>query len=159
MDRLEKAMSAAKRNGKYGALIFIDLDNFKLLNDTMGHDKGDELLIEVAARLKNCVRDSDTVSRLGGDEFVLMLEDLHRLSIEAEAFARTVGSKILEALDFTQEFNGHQQRTTPSIGITLFNQESESLQCILKQADSAMYISKNAGRNTMSFYENCAAND
>jgi diguanylate cyclase (GGDEF)-like protein/PAS domain S-box-containing protein len=153
MDRLEKALTTTARSKQFGALVFIDLDNFKILNDTLGHDKGDQLLKEIAERLKSCVRDSDTVSRLGGDEFVILLEDLHQLPIEAKKSARIVGKKILDALNHTFDFDGYQHLSTASIGIALFNHETVGLDELLKQADAAMYKSKVAGRNRMTFYE------
>jgi diguanylate cyclase (GGDEF)-like protein/PAS domain S-box-containing protein len=153
MDRLERALTITARSKQFGAVIFIDLDNFKILNDTLGHDKGDYLLKEMAERLKNCVRDSDTVSRFGGDEFVMILEGLHHLPEEAKEIARNVGEKILDSLNHSFDFEGYQHLSTPSIGIALFSHETVGVDELLKQADTAMYKSKVAGRNRMTFYE------
>jgi diguanylate cyclase (GGDEF)-like protein/PAS domain S-box-containing protein len=152
VDRLEKALISSVRSKSFGALMFIDLDNFKILNDTLGHDKGDMLLQEVATRLKSCVRDEDTVSRLGGDEFVIMIENLNSDIDEASAFAEMIGNKILNELNHTFDFDGYQHLSTPSIGITLFNNQTKNVNEIIKQADTAMYQSKAAGRNRMTFY-------
>ncbi|MEZ0317159.1 MAG: diguanylate cyclase, partial [Methylophilaceae bacterium] len=153
MDRLEKALSATRRKKLFGALIFIDLDNFKMLNDTLGHDKGDLLLQEVATRLKRCVRDCDTVARLGGDEFVMMVEDLNSVQAPAIALARIIGQKILNELNHTFDFDGYQHLSTPSIGIALFNHHTKDVDELIKQADTAMYKSKSAGRNRLTFYQ------
>ena len=151
-DRLEKALVSCVRSKNYGTLMFIDLDNFKTLNDTLGHDKGDMLLQEVAARLKLCVRDEDTVARLGGDEFVIMIENLNDDVDQASAFAHMIGNKILSELNHTFDFDGYQHLSTPSIGIAQFNKETKSVGELIKQADTAMYQSKAAGRNRFTFY-------
>lgn len=153
MDRLGKAIITTVRNKQYGALIFIDLDNFKTLNDTMGHDTGDLLLQEVGKRLSDCVREIDTVARLGGDEFVIVLEDLSGVQDQALVQARVVGEKILQALNQIIDFDGFQHISTPSIGVAMFDHQTESIDELLKQADMAMYKSKAAGRNTLSFFE------
>jgi len=151
-DRLEKALVSCVRSKNYGTLMFIDLDNFKTLNDTLGHDKGDMLLQEIATRLKLCVRDEDTVARLGGDEFVIMIENLNDDVDQASAFAHMIGNKILSELNHTFDFDGYQHLSTPSIGIALFNKETKSVGELIKQADTAMYQSKAAGRNRFTFY-------
>jgi diguanylate cyclase (GGDEF)-like protein/PAS domain S-box-containing protein len=153
MDRLMHAVGITKRQHHGGALMFIDLDNFKALNDTLGHDKGDLLLEQVAGRLQHYVRKSNTVARFGGDEFVILLEDLHPHFDQAAAQVRMVAAKILA--DFQQPFDiaGHEHRCTPSIGIALFDGEPESAEDILKRADVAMYEAKSGGRNGMRFFD------
>ncbi len=121
MDRLHQALATSARTLKHGALLFIDLDNFKTLNDTHGHDMGDLLLQQVADRLLGCVRDEDTVSRLGGDEFVVMLENLHENTKIAVAETELVGEKILSTLNKPYQLAEHNYLSTPSIGIALFN--------------------------------------
>jgi diguanylate cyclase (GGDEF)-like protein/PAS domain S-box-containing protein len=153
IDRLSKALSSSSRSGHEGAILFIDLDNFKNLNDTLGHDKGDLLLQQVAQRLLACVRDEDTVARLGGDEFVVMLEDLSELPIEAAAQIESVGEKILASLRNSYQLGEHPYRCTPSIGATLFDSHFEAIDELFKQADIAMYQAKVAGRNTMRFFD------
>ena len=120
LDRLQQALAASARSKKYGALLFIDLDNFKSLNDHLGHDMGDVLLQQVAQRLIDCVREGDTVSRQGGDEFVVMLEELSENTEEAAAKAKTIGEKIIASLNQAYQLTSHEYRNTPSIGITLF---------------------------------------
>ena len=153
MDRLEKALSTGLRHQRSGALLFVDLDNFKTLNDTLGHDKGDLLLQQVAQRLCTCVRDCDTVARLGGDEFVVMLEDLSANPQEAAAQAEVVGAKILAALNQNYRLASYEHHSTPSIGITLFGESNEGIDEPLKRADLAMYQAKAAGRNTLRFFD------
>lgn len=153
LTRLEHALAKTADNKEYGALIFIDMDNFKNLNDTMGHEQGDLLLQTVASTLKACVRDQDTVARLGGDEFVVMLEDLSVIRSKAKLRAVTIGNKILAKLDSTLSFDGYEHQSSSSIGIALFNRQTNSISDLLKQADTAMYLSKAAGRNTVSFFE------
>jgi diguanylate cyclase (GGDEF)-like protein len=153
LDRLNQALASSLRSGQAGALLFIDLDNFKDLNDTLGHDKGDLLLQQVAQRLATCVRKADTVARLGGDEFVVMLEDLSGNLREAATQAEIVGEKILATLSQTYRFAGYEQRSTPSIGATLFGDNKNSVDELLKQADLAMYQAKAAGRNTLRFFD------
>jgi diguanylate cyclase (GGDEF)-like protein/PAS domain S-box-containing protein len=154
LDRLEQALHVSTRHARKNALLFIDLDNFKTLNDTRGHFQGDALLIEVAQRLKTCIREGDTVARLGSDEFVLMLEDLSVDAIEAATQVETVADKILHAFvaDFTLEGGAHH--CTPSIGITLFGGEThEGSEQPLKRAELAMFQAKAAGRNTLRFFD------
>ena len=153
MDRLKHALAASARNSKAGALLFIDLDNFKAINDTLGHDSGDLLLQQVARRLEGCVRNGDTVARIGGDEFVVMLEDLSMDAMEAAAHAETVGNKILAALNVPYDASLRGSRCTPSIGITLFDDRQQSIDELLRQADIAMYESKKFGRNTLHFFD------
>jgi len=153
LDRLQQALVSKARNGREGALLFIDLDNFKVLNDTLGHDIGDRLLQQVAQRLVTCVREGDTVARLGGDEFIVMLEDLSKSSREAATQTETIGEKILDTLNQTYHLSGHEHRSTPSIGVTLFGSAKNSVEELLKRADLAMYQAKAAGRNTMRFFD------
>ena len=153
LDRLRQALSSIGRSGRTGALLFIDLDNFKTLNDTLGHDIGDILLQQVASRLELCVREGDTVARLGGDEFVVMLEELSKNSFEAAEQAKAVGNKILTTLNQSYQLSSHEYHNTPSIGITLFNTGLQEIDELMKQADIAMYQSKKAGRNTLHFFD------
>jgi diguanylate cyclase (GGDEF)-like protein/PAS domain S-box-containing protein len=153
IDRLQQAITASARSGREGALLFIDLDNFKTLNDTLGHDKGDLLLQQVAQRLSDSVREGDTVARLGGDEFVVMLEGLDVSPEEAAPQAQAVGEKILVALNEPYLLGNHKHHSTPSIGVTLFGGNQGTVDELLKRADFAMYQSKAAGRNTLRFFD------
>ena len=153
MDRMQQVIAASVRSGQYGALLFLDLDHFKTLNDTLGHEVGDLLLRQVADRLKTCVRREDTVARLGGDEFVVMLDELSPHSEEAAAHARRVGEKILRTLNLPYELNGHTYHSTPSIGATLLGGSMQSSVELLKQADIAMYQVKSQGRNALCFFD------
>jgi diguanylate cyclase (GGDEF)-like protein/PAS domain S-box-containing protein len=152
-DRLQQALIASTRSQREGALLFIDLDNFKTLNDTLGHDKGDLLLQEVARRVSDCLRECDTVARLGGDEFVVMLEDLSDNSLEAASQAEGVGEKILTAISQPYDLAGQDYRCSSSIGVTLFDAPHHSSDELMKRADLAMYQSKAAGRNTLRFFD------
>ncbi|MEI8327029.1 MAG: EAL domain-containing protein, partial [Betaproteobacteria bacterium] len=153
LERLNKGLLASARNGREGALMFIDLDNFKTLNDTLGHDQGDRLLELVAKRLCSCVRDSDTVSRLGGDEFVVVLEGLSANPIEAAQQAEHVGKNILQSLSQAYSLSNQQYHCTSSIGVTLFGEHHDSSDTLLRRADIAMYQAKDAGRNTLRFFD------
>lgn len=153
MDRLDQALVSSARNGQTGALFFIDLDHFKQLNDTLGHDIGDLLLQQVALRLKSCIREGDTAARLGGDEFVVMIGELGSDMAEARDEAEAVGNKILTALNQTYLLATHEYHSTPSIGITLFSNKQPVAAEVLKQADLALYQSKKAGRNTLHFFD------
>lgn len=153
MDRLKHALSSSARSGRQGALLFIDLDNFKTLNDTLGHSNGDLLLQQVAQRLEACVREGDTVSRFGGDEFVVLLENLSDNAVESAAQTETVGMKILDSLNTPYLLAEHEYRSTSSIGATLFNGHQQAQAAIMVQADQAMYQAKNAGGNTLRFFE------
>ena len=152
-DRLQHALASSRRSGRQGALLFIDLDNFKALNDTLGHDIGDLLLIQVAQRLASCTREGDTLARLGGDEFMVMLEGLSVLAIEAAEQTKDVGAKILAALSQPYQLAAHEYHCTTSIGATLFNLHRPVIEELLKQADIAMYQAKKAGRNTLRFFD------
>jgi len=153
LDRLKQALASSRRNNQEGALLFIDLDDFKTLNDTLGHNIGDLLLQQVAQRLLSCVRESDTVARLGGDEFVVLLEDLSNLPMEAAAQTEAVGEKILATLVKPYLLDEQECRSTPSIGAALFNSRALEMDELFKQADIAMYQAKKAGRNTMRFFD------
>lgn len=157
-DRLSLALSASNRNKTHGALMFLDLDNFKTLNDTLGHDRGDQLLIEVAHRLQNCVREVDTVARLGGDEFVVMLEFLDEQETEAAIQTYAVAEKIRSSLSDLYLLKSNLDKkpqplvehySTGSIGFVLFLGHETSSEELLKRADLAMYQAKQAGRNVI----------
>jgi len=152
-DRLFQAMSSSDRSGQVGALLFIDLDNFKTINDTLGHARGDQLLQQVAIRLKSCVRLGDTVARLGGDEFVVLLEDLGEQAVHAAAQAEVIGEKILATLNQPYQLGSRDLINTPSIGVSLFNGHQQLSTELFKQADIAMYQAKNEGRNTLRFFD------
>ncbi|MDD5300571.1 MAG: diguanylate cyclase [Gallionella sp.] len=161
-DRLGQTMAASKRSGHYGALMFLDLDNFKPLNDTYGHGVGDLLLIEVAHRLISCVRETDTVARFGGDEFVVMLSELDEDKAESTAQAAIVAEKIRTTLAepylLTFKHEGEAETTVEhhcaaSIGVVLFISHDASPEDIIKWADMAMYQAKEGGRNAVSFYD------
>jgi diguanylate cyclase (GGDEF)-like protein len=153
-DRLKQGMAASQRDRSFSALLFLDLDDFKTLNDTRGHDVGDQLLQQVARRLLECVRSGDTVARLGGDEFVVMLVGLGVIETTAAAHAEVVGEKILTVLNQSYQIGNHAHRSTPSIGITLFGGGGpEQIDEPLKRADLAMYQAKAAGRNTLRFFD------
>ena len=153
MDRLHQTLAASLRNKQEGALLFVDLDHFKTINDTSGHDMGDLLLQEVAKRLATCTRDADTVARTGGDEFVVVLDGLSEIPEEAAAQAEIVGEKILSVLAEPYPIQGREIRSTPSIGITLFGDQQGSIEELMKQADIAMYQAKSAGRNALRFFD------
>jgi len=152
-DRLQLALVASARSKRKGALMFLDLDNFKTLNDVHGHDQGDLLLQQVAKRLSGCVREVDTVARLGGDEFVVMLIDLSADPRVAAAQVRTAGEHVLGALNHSWMLAGHDHHNTASIGITLFSGYEKTVDELLKQADLAMYQAKAAGGNTLRFFD------
>ena len=153
LDRLRLALSAVRRSGRVGALLFIDLDNFKSLNDTLGHDKGDRLLEAVARRLEGCVRKSNTVARLGGDEFVIMIEDIAGDAVTAATHAELVVRKVLAGFTRRFELSGTAYHCTPSVGVALFDQHIGDVDELLKQADLAMYNAKAMGRNTACFFD------
>ena len=153
MDRLKQALVGSRRSERYGALLFLDLDNFKTLNDTRGHDVGDLLLIEIAQRLNASVREGDTVARLGGDEFVLILEDLSEDIKEAAIQAGLVGEKVREALALPYLLKGVEFNCTVSIGIGLFFNHDESADDLLKHTDLAMYHAKECGHNNVRFFD------
>ncbi|WP_161599013.1 diguanylate cyclase domain-containing protein [Aidingimonas lacisalsi] len=153
LDHLQHALNTSERTHSHGALLMLDLDHFKQLNDTHGHDKGDLLLQRMANRLSDCVRAGDTVCRLGGDEFVILLENLDESLNTAVTQAERVGNKIIETLLPTYDLEGVSCQITTSLGITMFGDEPVSSDWVLKQADLALYRSKEAGRNCLHFYD------
>jgi diguanylate cyclase (GGDEF)-like protein len=161
-DRLRQAMAANRRSGCFGALMLVDLDNFKPANDAHGHGVGDILLVEVAVRLKSCVREVDTVARLGGDEFVVMLSDLNTDKPESTAQAGIIAEKLRTALAKPYVLRVRHEgaaetivehRCTASIGVALFGKDDADQEDILKRADMAMYQAKEAGRNVVLFVD------
>jgi diguanylate cyclase (GGDEF)-like protein/PAS domain S-box-containing protein len=154
MDRLGQALIASKRSQEYGALLMLDLDYFKQLNDTRGHDVGDQLLVEVARRLSGNVRQEDTVSRLGGDEYMLILEGLGVEETAAHHQAEQVAEKIRLALNqpYALAGGGPPYPCSASIGVSLFHSHQDSIEALFKQADIALYQAKGAGRNAVRFY-------
>jgi diguanylate cyclase (GGDEF)-like protein/PAS domain S-box-containing protein len=153
MDRLEQTLANIAHSGSHGALLFIDLDHFKILNDTIGHEVGDRLLCGVAARLTGSVREGDTIARLGGDEFVVILANLGRCAEEAAGYARSIAEQILEALNQPYSIGKRTLHSTPSIGVALIGAANTSVDELIKQADIAMYQAKAGGRNTLRFFD------
>jgi diguanylate cyclase (GGDEF)-like protein/PAS domain S-box-containing protein len=153
MERLRHAMASSTRNLSHGALLFIDLDNFKTLNDTKGHDVGDLLLIEVARRLQTCLREGDTVARLGGDEFVVLIEGLSEAVTQAAAQAEAVGEKIRESINQPYRLRDFEHHASGSIGISLFRGHDVAADELFKRADTAMYQAKHSGRNALRFFD------
>jgi diguanylate cyclase (GGDEF)-like protein len=147
-DRLRQAISTAKRDNGHAALMFIDLDKFKPVNDELGHDIGDLLLKEVAHRLHNCVRESDTVSRIGGDEFVVLLPN-----VDAAEDAMHVAEKILYSLNLPFELAGNHINISASLGVAIYPEHGSDEKALTKNADSAMYNAKNNGRNNVCLYQ------
>jgi diguanylate cyclase (GGDEF)-like protein/PAS domain S-box-containing protein len=152
LERLRQTVAASRRSGRLRALVFIDLDNFKTLNDTLGHHVGDLLLKEAGQRVVTCLRAVDTAARVGGDEFVVILEELSRNAEEAASQAKAVSEKILASLSEPYVLAGRVCASTPSMGITVFGQGNESATEILQQADIAMYRAKGDGRAAIRFF-------
>ena len=161
-DRLTLTMAASARSGLYGAVMFLDLDNFKPLNDSHGHEAGDLLLIEVAVRMKSCVREMDTVARVGGDEFVVMISELNTDHAESVVQASLIAEKIRFALAqpylLSLKREGGAEATvehhcTASIGVVVFVNHEDSQENILKWADAAMYRAKEKKRNSVEFFD------
>ncbi len=153
LDRLNQALAASMRSGRHGALLFLDLDNFKIINDTQGHVMGDQLLIAVAQRLQACVREGDSVARLGGDEFVVVLEDLSSKADEAATQTELVAEKIQNELKRPCVLDKYKCLTTASIGISLFFNHRDNAEELLRHADVAMYQAKTSGRNAIRFFD------
>ncbi len=154
LDRLHRSCISLERNRHHAALLFIDLDNFKNLNDTRGHDLGDQLLAQVAGRLRECVRASDTVARFGGDEFVVLADTLATTAEQARNDAHKLAHKIARALRQPYTLaDGHVYHSTPSVGVTLFAHPTQPVDELLRQADFAMYQAKTAGRNAVRFFD------
>ena len=153
MDRLRSALLVSARSQRYGAVLFLDMDRFKTLNDTLGHDVGDLLLIEVAKRIQTCVREVDSVARFGGDEFVILLEEVDAHSEEASRKVALISEKIRAALALPYLLNGEEQHSSPSIGVCLYQGSQTSVDTLLKQADMAMYQAKDSGRNAVRFFD------
>ena len=152
-DRLRYALAASARHHNHGAVLFIDLDDFKTLNDTKGHNIGDLLLIEVARRLQACMREKDTVARVGGDEFVVILEELSEDALQAAVQTEAVADKILASISQSYLLQGYEYHSSTSIGISLFHHQECTMDELLKRADTAMYQAKVAGRKTKRFYD------
>lgn len=151
-DRLAHAVATSRRNGLYGAILFLDLDNFKALNDTRGHDAGDKLLIEIAHRLRSNLREGDTVARIGGDEFVMIMEGLGSSEHAAAALAEQIGDKLNRVVAQRFTVGAVEFQCTTSIGVRLFGQ-GERVEELLRQADLALYHAKSAGRNQVRFFD------
>jgi diguanylate cyclase (GGDEF)-like protein len=147
-DRLEQAVASAQRNRSLVAVLFVDLDHFKAVNDAHGHHAGDQLLREIGERAKSCVREIDTVCRLGGDEFVLVLPDLHEAG-DAGAVAR----KLVAALSAPYAIEGRELAITPTVGVSIYPHHGADADTLIRNADSAMYHAKESGKNKYRFYE------
>ncbi len=152
LDRLEQEINAAKRNKNFGTVVFMDLDKFKILNDSLGHHIGDELLIQVAGRIKSCIREKDTACRLGGDEFVVLISNQAEDVKQAAKQAAIVAEKIRTAINTPFLLGNSEQSFSTSIGISLFPETTDKANAILQQADTAMYRSKETGRNAINFF-------
>jgi len=153
LDRLQLSRVASEQSRSHCALMFLDIDRFKQLNDTLGHDVGDALLRQVSQRLLPCVQEGDCVSRFGGDEFVVLLNALSHDPAEAETQARSVANKMLDALSLTYNLNGHAYDSTLSAGVVVFLGDQEPVGDLLRKADLAMYRAKSMGRNTMCLFD------
>ncbi len=153
MDRISLALTASARSQHFGAILFLDMDRFKTLNDTLGHDFGDLLLIEVAKRMQLCVREADTVARLGGDEFVVLIDEISTRAEDASQRAALIAEKIRASLSAPYRLDGHEHHSSPSIGVSLYRGNEESADTLLKHADLAMYQAKDSGRNAVRFFD------
>ncbi len=153
LDRLQQAMALGTRTSAYGALLFLDLDHFKTVNDTRGHAAGDKLLVAVARRLQSCVREGDSVARMGGDEFVVVLENLSGVETEAAALTEVIAEKILSELNQPYVLTEFECVSTASIGVSLFRGHHESAADLLQHTDVAMYQAKAEGRNAIRFFD------
>jgi diguanylate cyclase (GGDEF)-like protein/PAS domain S-box-containing protein len=153
LDRLDQSLATSQRNGRHGAVLFIDLDNFKALNDTLGHGMGDRLLKNIAQRLQAALRAQDSVARWGGDEFVVLLQDLGSDASVAALHAEAAAEKLLRVLGQPYQLDEHLHHSTPSIGIVIWGASDSSCEELLKHADHAMYQAKAAGRNQLCFFD------
>ena len=152
-DRMKHALASAQRTGKMGALLFVDLDNFKQINDARGHAVGDQFLIRIASHLNNIMRTDDTIARLGGDEFVMLVNDLGPDEETSALNVMMIARKVHEALETPHDIDGRHYSCTASIGITVFPKNDEGIDDLLREADTAMYRAKAAGRNRISFFQ------
>lgn len=153
LDRIEHAITKVVRHKIVGGLIFIDLDNFKEVNDTLGHGVGDALLILVAKKIGEVIRDEDTIARIGGDEFIVLIDNIGNNKIDAKTNITNLAEKIKNVLNSITHIEGHINVSTPSIGVTLFSDSSVSVKDIIKQADTAMYVAKKQGKNAIEFFD------
>jgi diguanylate cyclase (GGDEF)-like protein len=151
-DRLDQAVSHSRRSGKQAAVLFLDLDYFKRINDSLGHGAGDELLIEVARRLRSHLRNEDTAARLGGDEFVAVLADISGNISDAIALVRRRGEELRQAIEAPMRLQGNEVHVTVSIGVSLLPADTDDVDDLLRHADTAMYRAKDEGRNTLRFF-------
>ncbi len=152
-DRMTQMLAKAKRQGLKPSIVFIDLDNFKYVNDTLGHAAGDELLKEAASRLSKCTRESDTVARLGGDEFLLIIDEIDNSSKNPrELDLKIIGERIIEEYAKPFFLEGQEVNVSPSIGFAIYPKDGDDSETLMKNADAAMYRSKNEGKNTFCFY-------
>lgn len=152
LDRLKHALNSSRQSGNAGAVLFLDIDHFKTLNDTLGHDVGDLLLQQVSERLSACVREGDTVARMGGDEFVVVLEALDEDAITAATQAEIIANQILSKINESYQLDNRRYYSSISVGVTIFKDHQTSLEELLKQADIAMYQAKMSGRNAVRFF-------
>jgi diguanylate cyclase (GGDEF)-like protein/PAS domain S-box-containing protein len=153
IDRLRQSLSASVRSGMHGAVLFVDIDDFKRVNDTRGHEMGDEVLVEAAARLKSCVRTEDSVARVGGDEFVVVLERLDSDPRQAAARADEAAQRVMNALSRPFDMPGLRFHSSASVGVAMFGRADDRIEDTMMHADSAMYRAKAAGRGTIRFYD------
>lgn len=153
LDRLEQALAASSHSRQIGALLFLDIDHFKVLNDTLGHNAGDQLLKMIGVRLRSCVREADTVARIGGDEFVILIEELGQDKLAAASYTEMLAEKILHLMAQPYKLDAYDYSGSTSIGATLFINHEAASEDLLKQADIAMYQAKDSGRNAIRFFD------
>jgi diguanylate cyclase (GGDEF)-like protein/PAS domain S-box-containing protein len=153
MDKLRQALTASTRTNQYGAILFLDLDHFKILNDTLGHDYGDMMLIEVSHRIKGCLNEMDTVARLGGDEFAILLENIDEHEAIAVHKAALIAEKIRASLSISYQLKEYKQHGSPSIGMCMYRGDKDTADNLLKRADMAMYQVKGSGRNAVRLFD------
>ncbi len=152
-DRLQLSLNNSRRNHQFGAVLMIDVDHFKTINDTFGHQTGDQLLLEIAERLKACIRQGDTVARLGGDEFIVLLENLGGDEYQAKSNAEEIAQKLLSIINAVFLIDSKEYLSSISVGIALFDEINNSFDDTLRRADAALYQAKDAGRNTLCFFD------